>query len=104
MSAEPEQQQPDDFAEPEPDDFAEPAPSPLPRRRTSTARGGALAAAMLALHEIYYGPQEDTIQIQIDAEGDPPDLDRVGLDELLSDGSRLVGPPLDELKHPGSET
>ena len=57
-----------------------------------------LGAALLGLGEIYNGPKKDQHVIEVEASGDPPNIDTDGLDELLSDGSRLTGPPLDRVK------
>ena len=67
-------------------------------RRSSRANGSILAAAMLGLRDVLEGPKKETIVIQVDAAGDPPDVDRLGLQAQLDDGRRAVGPPLDDLK------
>ena len=73
-------------------------PAPPPRRRTSSARGSVLGAAMLGLRDVLEGPKKELIVIQAEVPGDPPDIDRLGLKAELEDGSLAVGPPLDELK------
>ncbi len=85
----------DDFDEPDEDRSPRPTPAP---RRTSRGSGSVLAAAMLGLREALEGPQKETIVIQAEAPGEPPDVDRVGLQAELDDGRRAVGPPLDDLK------
>jgi len=67
-------------------------------RRSSRASGSILAAAMLGLRDVLEGPKKETIVIQADAPGEPPDVDKLGLQAKLEDGRRAVGPPLDELK------
>jgi hypothetical protein len=76
-------------------DGAEPDRRELkPRRGTSSV----LAAAMLGLRDALEGPKKETIVIQVDAAGDPPNIDLDGLDEELSDEHRMSGPPLDDIK------
>jgi hypothetical protein len=72
-------------------------PMPAPRR-SSRGSSSILAAAMLGLRDVLEGPQKETIVIQAEAPGEPPDVDRVGLQAELDDGRRAVGPPLDDLK------
>ena len=74
-----------------------PAASPAgpPRRRSG---GSILGAAMLGLQEAYFGKQKEETVVEIETSGDPPNIDLDGLDEQFSDDSRLVGPPLDEIK------
>lgn len=74
----------------------------LPPRRGDTQRrrsgGMVLGAAMMGLHQAMFGkPDEETV-IEIESSGDPPDIDRRGLDEMLDPHRRLVGPPLDHIK------
>ena len=53
---------------------------------------------MLGLRDVLYGkPKEDSI-IEIEASGEPPNIDLDGLDEPLGGDQRLVGPPLDDIK------
>jgi hypothetical protein len=73
------------------------APAPPPRRR-SIASNSVLAAAMLGLRDALEGPKEELIVIQAEVPGEPPDIDRKGLQAELEDGSLAVGPPLDQLK------
>ena len=83
------------------DDDAElPADAALPPvgpRRTSR-HGAILGAAMLGFHQAMYGKQETETVIDIEASGDPPNIDLDGLDEDLDAHRRLVGPPLDQIK------
>jgi hypothetical protein len=80
--------------------FNEEPPRPIQpiRRRSSTASGSILAAAMLGLRDVLEGPQKEKIVIQAEVPGEPPDIDKVGLQTELEDGRLAVGPPLDELK------
>ena len=53
---------------------------------------------MMGLQQAMFGkPQEETV-IEVETSGDPPNIDRDGLDEHFTADSRLVGPPLDEIK------
>ena len=76
----------------------ETAVPPARPQRTSSVRGGVLAAAMLGLREVLEGPKKEQIVIQAEAPGEPPDIDRRGLEAELDDGRMAVGPPLDDLK------
>jgi hypothetical protein len=84
-------------AEPEP-------PSPAPRRGRGGVSGSVLAAAMLGLRDALEGKPKEDIVIQVDADGDPPDIDVSGLDDPLDDGARMTGPPLDTLKGEAAAT
>jgi hypothetical protein len=75
-----------------------------PSRRPSTAGGSILAAAMLGLRDVLEGPQKEKIVIQAEVPGEPPDIDKLGLQAELDDGSLAVGPPLDELKEKAAAT
>jgi len=79
-------------------------PAPPARPRRSTVRGGVLGAAMLGLREVLEGPKKEQIVIQAEAPGEPPDIDRRGLEAELDDGRMAVGPPLDDLKDKAKAT
>lgn len=88
----------DEFA---PEDFEDDPNDTLPRSTLKRAgRGGQmLGAAMLGLAEVLEPKQKPRIAAIVDHPGEPLDLDRRGLDESFGDdGSRLKGPPLDEVK------
>jgi hypothetical protein len=85
------------------DDHPEPPVPPRPRR-SSSARGSVLGAAMLGLRDVLEGPKKELIVIQAEVPGEPPDIDRIGLTAELEDGSLAVGPPLDELKDKAAAT
>jgi hypothetical protein len=53
---------------------------------------------MFGLRDALQGKPKEDIVIQVDADGDPPDIDLAGLDDPLDDGGRMTGPPLDDLK------
>jgi hypothetical protein len=78
--------------------FDDDAPPPAPRPRPSVARGGMLAAAMFGLRDVLEGPKKEVVVVQVEAPGEPPDIDHTGLRAELEDGSVATGPPLDELK------
>ncbi len=78
----------------DPETGEEQPPPVQPIRRS----GGVLGAAMLGLQYALYGPPKDEPEIAVEASGDPPNLDTDGLDDLLTDGRSLVGPPLDQIK------
>lgn len=81
----------------------EPPPPPPPRGRGGLA-GSALAAAMFGLRDVLQDKPKEDIVIQVDADGDPPDIDLAGLDDPLDDGARMTGPALDDLKARAAET
>ena len=56
------------------------------------------------LREVLEGPKKEEIVIQVDASGEPPDIDRRGLEAELDDGRMAVGPPLDDLKNKAQAT
>ena len=72
--------------------------TPPPERAPRRARGALLGAAMMGLQQALFDkPEEDTV-IEIAASGDPPNIDVDGIDEPFGTQSRLVGPPLDQIK------
>jgi hypothetical protein len=90
------------FAEAE----AEAANDPRPRstRRRVGVGGQMVGAAMLGLAEILQPKPKQEIPIEIANPGEPPDIDRKGLDEALGDtGDRIVGPPMDRIKSTGRD-
>ena len=88
----------DEFA---PEDFEDDPNDTRPRstiKRVGTG-GQMLGAAMLGLAEILEPKQKPRIAAIVDHPGEPLDLDRRGLDESFGEaGSRLKGPPLDDVK------
>lgn len=62
-------------------------------RRRGGIAGAALAGSMLALRDIYEGPPRDELPIEIEAAGDPHDIDRDGI-ALNVDGVDVSAPPL----------
>lgn len=88
----------DEFA---PEDFEDDPDDQRPRSTIKrVGKGGQmLGAAMLGLAEVLEPKQKPRPAAIVDHPGDPLDLDRRGLDESFGDdGSRLKGPPLDEVK------
>jgi hypothetical protein len=63
-------------------------------RRKGGVAGAAMAGAMLALRDIYEGPTKEEIPIEVEASGEPHDLDRDGVD-LSVDGVDVSSPPLE---------
>jgi hypothetical protein len=63
-------------------------------RRKGGVAGAAMAGAMLALRDIYEGPTKEEIPIEVEASGEPHDLDRDGVD-LSVDGVGVNAPPLE---------
>ena len=63
-------------------------------RRKGGVAGAAMAGAMLALRDIYEGPTKEEIPIEVEASGEPYDLDRDGVD-LSVDGVGVNAPPLE---------
>ncbi len=91
----------DDADEFGPEDFADDPDDDRPRTTIRRAgRGGQLiGAAMLGLGEILQPRPKEEIPIEIANPGEPPNIDKNGLDEAFGDqGGRLVGPPLDAIK------
>lgn len=77
------------------------ANDPLPRstRRRVGVGGQMVGAAMLGLAEILQPRPKQEIPIEVANPGEPPDIDRKGLDEALGDsGDRIVGPPMNRIK------
>ncbi len=70
----------------------------VPPKRHKGGGGVMLGAAMLGLRDVLYGrPKEDTA-IEIEASGDPPNVDLDGMDMEIDEHRRAVGPPLDDIK------
>jgi hypothetical protein len=65
------------------------------RRKAGTA-GAVMAGAMLALREIYEGPPKEILPFEIEAAGEPHDIDRDGLG-LVIDGIAVSAPALPRL-------
>jgi hypothetical protein len=63
-------------------------------RRKGGVAGAAMAGAMLALRDIYEGPTKEEIPIEVEASGDPYDLERDGVD-LSVEGVDVSAPPLE---------
>ena len=63
-------------------------------RRKGGVAGAAMAGAMLALRDIYEGPTKEEIPIEVEASGEPHNLDRDGVD-MTVDGVDVSAPPLD---------
>jgi hypothetical protein len=77
------------------------ARDPLPRttRRRTGMGGQMIGAAMIGLAEVLQPRPKEEIPIEIANPGEPPNIDKDGLDEPFGDsGDRLVGPPLDRIK------
>lgn len=81
----------DPFDEASPDDDE----GPTPRRKP---RGTYLGAAMMGLQEAMFGKVKEETVIEVEASGDPPNIDLDGLDTPFGADGRLVGPPLDQIK------
>ena len=65
-------------------------------RRKGGIAGAALAGSMLALRDIYEGPPKDQLPVEIEASGDPHDVDRDGI-AMHVDGIDVSAPPLPRL-------
>jgi hypothetical protein len=63
-------------------------------RRKGGIAGAAMAGAMLALRDIYEGPTKEEIPIEVEASGEPHNLDRDGVD-MTVDGVDVSAPPLE---------
>jgi hypothetical protein len=63
-------------------------------RRKGGVAGAAMAGAMLALRDIYEGPTKEEIPIEVEASGEPHDLDRDGVD-MTVEGVDVSAPPLE---------
>ncbi|MEY4373546.1 MAG: hypothetical protein RL219_2315 [Actinomycetota bacterium] len=88
----------DEFA---PEDFDDDPTDDRPRSTVKRASrpGQMLGAAMLGLGEILQPKPKQEIPVQFETPGEPPDIDRKGLDEVFgAEGKRLSGPPLDTIK------
>ncbi len=71
---------------------------PQPRGRRGGVAGSVLAGALLGLRDALEGRPKEDIVIQVDADGEPPDIDVTGVEGDLDAGRRMTGPPLDDLK------
>jgi hypothetical protein len=69
-----------------------------PAKRRKGGGGAMLGAAMIGLGEVLYGRPKQETAIEIEASGDPHNLDLDGLDMPIDDTRRAVGPPLDDIK------
>jgi hypothetical protein len=63
-------------------------------RRKGGVAGAAMAGAMLALRDIYEGPTKEEIPIEVEASGEPHNLDRDGVN-LTVDGVDVSAPALE---------
>ncbi|HWM18154.1 MAG TPA: hypothetical protein VNO51_00595 [Ilumatobacteraceae bacterium] len=63
-------------------------------RRKGGVAGAAMAGAMLAMRDIFDGPTKEEIPIEVEASGEPHDLDRDGVD-LTVDGVDVSAPALE---------
>jgi hypothetical protein len=63
-------------------------------RRKGGVAGAAMAGAMLALRDIYEGPTKEEIPIEVEASGEPHDVDRHGVDLTVA-GVGVNAPPLE---------
>jgi hypothetical protein len=72
--------------------------APRVHNRRKGGGGVMLGAAMLGLRDVLYGKPKEETAIEIEASGDPPNVDLDGMDLALDETHRAVGPPLDEIK------
>ena len=63
-------------------------------RRKGGMAGAAMAGAMLALRDIYEGPTKEEIPIEVEASGEPHNVDKDGVD-LTVDGIDVSSPALE---------
>jgi hypothetical protein len=63
-------------------------------RRKGGVAGAAMAGAMLALRDIYEGPTKEEIPIEVEASGEPHNLDRDGVD-MTVEGVDVNAPALE---------
>jgi len=63
-------------------------------RRKGGVAGAAMAGAMLALRDIYEGPTKEEIPIEVEASGEPHNVDRDGVD-MTVDGVDVSAPALE---------
>ena len=64
-------------------------------RRMGGAAGAAMAGAMLAIGEIYEGPPKDDGAVEIEASGEPGDIDADGIDVTVGEVDVWAPPPAD---------
>ena len=64
-------------------------------RRKAGAAGAAMAGIMVTLHEIYEGPLRDEIVAEIEASGEPGDIDADGIEMRVGDVDIWAPPPPD---------
>jgi hypothetical protein len=65
------------------------------RRKAGTA-GAVMAGAMLALREIYEGPPKEILPFEVEASGEPHDIDRDGVAMMVA-GVAVSAPALPRL-------
>jgi hypothetical protein len=63
-------------------------------RRKGGAAGAALAGAMLAMRDVLEGPKKEEIPIEVEASGEPHDVDRDGV-RVDVDGVGVAAPALE---------
>jgi hypothetical protein len=62
-------------------------------RRKGGVAGAAMAGAMLALKDIYEGPQRDEIVATVESPGEPGDIDKDGIEVSVGDVDVWAPPP-----------
>jgi hypothetical protein len=62
-------------------------------RRKGGVAGAAMAGAMLALKEIYEGPQREEIVATVESPGEPGDIDKDGIEVTVGDVDVWAPPP-----------
>jgi hypothetical protein len=62
-------------------------------RRKGGAAGAAMAGAMLAMRDLLEGPPKEELPFEIEASGQPHDLDRDGVDVTVGE-TAVSAPPL----------
>ena|GEM_PF-4371483 len=63
-------------------------------RRNYGTGAAMIAAAGLAIDELLYGKKDDRPVVVVNAQGDPPNVDELGLRVTTVDGTQVVAPPL----------
>lgn len=62
-------------------------------RRKGGVAGAAMAGAMLAIQEIYQGPLKEDVVVEVEASGEPGDIDSDGIEVTVGDVDMWAPPP-----------
>ena len=64
-------------------------------RRKGGVAGAAMAGAMLAIQDIYQGPLKEEVAVEVEASGEPGDIDSDGIEVTVGEVDVWAPPPDD---------